>query len=50
MELRVLVTCILLENVAFFFLTKVVAVITLKIQIKTHLAALFVVLGDPRCE
>ncbi|MBC6974996.1 exosporium protein G [Bacillus sp. Xin] len=38
------------RNVAFFFLTKVVAVITLKIQIKTHLAALFVVLGDPRCE
>ncbi|MEN1935884.1 exosporium protein G [Paenibacillus sp. 102] len=50
MDLQLLVKCILEENGAFFLVTKVDDVITLKIPITANLAALFLALGVPRCE
>ncbi|EMA6343070.1 exosporium protein G [Bacillus cytotoxicus] len=49
MNLQLLVTCILEENGAFFLVTKVDDVITLKVPITESLANLFLALGVPRC-
>ena len=48
MEFQLLVTCILQEGNAYFLVTKVDDVITLKVPI-TGVAGLFLALGVPRC-
>lgn len=49
MEFQLLVTCILHEGNAFFLVTKVDDVITLKVPITAGVAGLFLALGVPRC-
>ncbi|EEN03321.1 hypothetical protein bthur0014_19790 [Bacillus thuringiensis IBL 4222] len=44
-----MVTCILQEGNAYFLVTKVDDVITLKVPITAGVAGLFLALGVPRC-
>ncbi len=49
MEFQLLVTCILQEGNAYFLVTKVDDVITLKYRLLRGVAGLFLALGVPRC-